>query len=184
PVHQIFEGDVALDLGEDRPGIRIPLGDTLTALNLVAVLDTQACTVRDTVMRAFSAVRVDYRDDHVANHRNNLVVRVLGDILALELHLAVEIRLDERLLGDLRRTANMEGAHRELGTRFADRLSGNDTHSLAHVDRRAAGQIASVAGSAHTVLGLTGKHRPNAQLLHTGVGNLFDLGLFQQRSPL
>ena len=176
-VDQVFELDRAFDLGQDRPGVGIPLGDTLAALDLVAILDAHARAVRDAVMRALGAVGVDDRDDHVAHHRHNLVVRVLGDVLALELDLAVEVRLDERLLGDLRRAADVERAHGELGARLADRLSGDDTNRFAHIDRRAAGKIAPVAGAAHAVLGLAGQHRTDAQLLHARIGDLLDFRL-------
>ena len=59
-----------------------------------------------------------------------------------------KFELDERLLGDLRSAADVERPHRELGTRLADRLRGDDAHRLAHVDRRTAGQIAPVAVAA------------------------------------
>src|SRR5262249_6220349 len=36
---QVLEADRALDLGEDRTGVRIPLGDALAARYLVAVID-------------------------------------------------------------------------------------------------------------------------------------------------
>src|SRR6185295_9023285 len=35
--HQVLEGDRALDLGQHRPGIRVPFGDALAALDLVAL---------------------------------------------------------------------------------------------------------------------------------------------------
>ena len=140
PVDQILEVDRALDLGQDRPGVGIPLGDALAALDLVAVLDAQARAVRDAVMRALGAVGIDHRHHHVAHHRHHLAVRVLGDVLALELDLAVEVRLDERLLGDLRRAADVEGAHGELGARLADRLRRDDADRLAHVDRACRGR--------------------------------------------
>ena len=37
-VDQILERHLALDFGEDRAGIRIPLGDALAALHLVAIV--------------------------------------------------------------------------------------------------------------------------------------------------
>ena len=175
---------IALDLGQDRPRVRIPLGDALAALDLVAILDTQPRTVRNAVMRALGAVGVDDRDHHVAHHRHHLVIRVFGDVLALELDLAVEVQLDERLLGDLRRTADMEGAHGELGTRLADRLRSDDTDRLAHVDRRAPGEIAPVACAAHAVGRLARQHRADFQLLDAASGDDVDLGLRQQSGPL
>ena len=114
----------------------------------------------------------------------SLAVRVLHDVLVLDLDLAVEVRLDERLLGDLRRAADVERAHGELGARLADRLRGDDADRLAHVDRRAAGEIAPVALAAHAVGGLAGEHRADAQLLHAGRDDGLDLRLLEQRAAL
>ena len=109
-------------------------------------------------MCTLGAIRVNDRDNHIAHHRNHFVIRVFGDVLALEFHLAVEIRLDERLLGDLCRTADVEGAHGELGARFANRLRSDDAHRLAHVDGRTTGKIASVASAAHAVSRFAGQY--------------------------
>ena len=75
----------------------------------------------------------------------------LTTFLLLDLDLAVEVQLDERLLGNLRRAADVERAHGELGARLADRLRRDHADRLAHVDRRAAGEIAPVAAP-HTPL--------------------------------
>ena len=59
---QVLEADRAVDLGEDRTGVGIPLGDALAALDLVAVVDLQARAVLDAVRGALGAVRIDDRD--------------------------------------------------------------------------------------------------------------------------
>ena len=64
----------------------------------------------------------------------------------------------------------MEGSHRQLGTRFTDRLSGNNTDRFTDIDRRTAGQIASVAGGADAVFAFAGQNRTDL--------NLFDAGFF------
>src|SRR4029079_11331675 len=176
-VNEILKGNVAFDLGEDRPRVRIPLGNTLPALDLFAVLDAHARAIWNAVMRALGAVRVNDRDAHVQHHRHDLVIRVLGDVLALELDLAVEVRLDERLLGDLRGAADVKRAHGELRARLTDRLRGNDAHCFAHVDWRTAGKIAPVAGPAHAVGCFTGQHRADFELLNAAIGDDFDLRL-------
>src|SRR5262249_14949607 len=163
---QILEADRALDLGQDRPGIGIPFGDALTAFDLVALVDQHAGAVLDAVHRALGAVGIEHGNDHVADHGDGLTVGVLHHVPVLDLDRAVEVRLDERLLGDLRRAADMERAHGELGARLTDRLRGDDAHRLAHVDRSAAGEIAPVTLRAHTAGGLTGEHRADAHLLH------------------
>ena len=148
---QILEADRAFDLGQDRPGVRIPLGDALAALDLVAVVDLQARAVRDAVHGALGAVRIDHRHHHVAAIAIRSPSELRDDVLVLDLDRAVEVRLDERLLGDLRRAADVERAHGELGARLADRLRRDDADRLAHVDRRAAGEIAPVAVAANAV---------------------------------
>src|SRR6185312_1174321 len=175
PVHQVLESDFALDFREDRPRVGIPLGDALAALDLVAVLDAHARAVRNAVMRALGAVGVDDRDDHVAHHRHHLAIGILGDVGRAEDDLAVEVRLDERLLGDLRRAADVERAHGELGARLADRLRRDDADRLAHVDGRAAGEIAPVARAAHAVDVLARENGADAQLLHVGLDDRLDL---------
>jgi hypothetical protein len=54
----------------------------------------------------------------------------------------------ERLLDRLGGAADVEGPHGQLRARLADRLRGDDADGLADIDRRAAGQIAAVAGAA------------------------------------
>src|SRR5262245_53094952 len=182
---QILEAGRALDLGQDRPGVGVPLRNALAALDLGPVLDQEPRTVLDTVRGALGgAVRVKHRDDHVANHRDVMPVRVLHDVLVLDLHLAVEVRLDERLLRDLGSAADVERAHGELGARLADRLRRDDAHRLAEVDRRSTCKIASVALAAHARGGLAGQHRADAQLLHAARDDRLDLRFLEQRAAL
>src|SRR6266508_112213 len=181
---QVLEADRALDLGEDRPRVGVPLGDALTAPDLVAVVDQQPRTVLDAVHGPLGPVGIEHRDHHVADHRHVLPVGVLHDVLVLDLDLAVEVRLDERLLRDLGGAADVERAHGELGARLADRLRGDDAHRLAHIDRRAAGEIAPVALGAHARGGLAGEHRADAQFLHARGDDRLDLRLLQQGALL
>src|SRR5262249_40808972 len=56
PVDQILELHIAFDLGQDRPRVGIPLGDALTAFDLLAVLDAEPRTIWDAVVRTLGAV--------------------------------------------------------------------------------------------------------------------------------
>ena len=76
--------------------------------------------------------------------------------------------LEERLLGHLRRAADVEGPHGQLGAGLADRLGGDDADRFADVHRRAAGQVAAVAGAADADLGLAGQDRADLDRLHAG----------------
>lgn len=117
---QILEANGAFDFGEQRPGVGIPLDDALAALDHVALVDVQARTVLDTVRRTLGAVGIDDCDNHVAHHRDQVTFAVAGDGLVPDHDLAVEVGFDERLLVELRRTTDVEGAHGELGPRLAD----------------------------------------------------------------
>jgi hypothetical protein len=79
-------------------------------------------------------------------HGNQVAFGVAHDVAVADRHRALEVGLDERLVDHLRRTADVEGTHGQLGARLADRLRGDDADSLAHVDRRTACQVAAVAG--------------------------------------
>src|SRR5262249_37176208 len=86
----------------------------------------------------------------------------LDDVAVHQLDLAVVRRLDLRRTGNLRRTADVEGAHGELGARLADRLRRDHADRFADVDRRTAREVAAVALAADAVLELAGQHRTHA----------------------
>ena len=134
--------------------------------------------------RTLGAVGVGDRNHHVADHRDQMTIAVLGDRLVLDRHLAVEIQLDERLLVDLRRTADVEGAHGQLRAGLADRLRRDDADRLAVVDRGAAGQIAAVALAADAVDEFAGQRRTDLHFLDAGLLDGVDMHLFHQRTAL
>src|SRR6185436_16421678 len=109
----------------------------------------EARAIGDTIGGAFLALIVGDDNLHVARHRDQLAVGILDDVLVHDLDLAVVRRLDLRRAGNLRRAADMEGTHGELGARFADRLSGDHAHRLADIDRGPARQIAAIALAAN-----------------------------------
>ena len=181
---EILEGDRALDLGEDRPGVRIPFGDALAALDLVALVDLHARTVLDAVHGTLGAVLIDDGDRILRAMAISSPSELRAMFLFLMLDRAFEVQLDERLLVDLRRAADVERAHGELRARLADRLGRDDAHRLAHVDRSAAGKVAPVALAAHAVGRLAGEHRTDAHLLHASHADRLDMRLLDQRAAL
>ncbi len=181
---QVLEGDRALDLGEDRAGVRIPLGETLAALHLVAVVDEQSRTVGDAVHDALAAVGIEDGDGEVTRHDHQLAVGVLDDVAVANLDGAVEVRLDEGLIDHLCRSTDVEGTHRELGARLADRLGRDDADRLADVHRRAAGQIAPVALAANAKSRFTGEHRTNAGRLDVCLLDPLDIALVDELAGL
>ena len=80
-------------------------------------------------------------------------------------------RLD---LAARRGAADVEGAHRELRARLADRLGGDDADRLADVDAVAAREIAPVAERADAAPRLAGEHRADDDLLDAGLLDLLD----------
>ena len=106
---QVLEADRALDLGEDRAGVRIPLGDALAALDVLAVLDLEPRAVLDAVHGALGAVRIGDGDDQVAAHRDQIAVRIAGDVHVLDLDGALEVRTR-------RTTAPRSAPRRRCGT--------------------------------------------------------------------
>ena len=74
-------------------------------------------------------------------------------------------------------TADMEGTHRELRARLADRLRGDDSDRLAQVDEMPAAEVASVALDADALARLAGEHRANLDPLDAGVFDFLDLVL-------
>src|SRR4051794_146735 len=99
-----------------------------------------------------------------------------------ELDGAVDWRLEVRLLVELGRTADVEGPHRQLGARLADRLGGNDSDRLADVHRSAAGKIAPVALAAHALGRRAHKRRADLDALKTDLLDLRDHRLVEQRA--
>ena len=181
-VDEILVGDRAVDLGEDRAGVGIPFGDALAALDVVALVDLEPRAVLEAVHRPLGPVLADDHHRDVAAHDDQLALGVARDVAVAHPHRAFEVRLDEGLVGDLRRAADVEGAHRELRARLADRLRRDDADRLAHVDRRAAGEIAPVAGGADAVLRLADEHRTDLHLLDAGGRDRLDVLLLDHRS--
>src|SRR3954471_14932639 len=101
-----------------------------------------------------------------------------------ELNRAVDRRFEVGLLIELRRTADVEGPHRQLGTRLADRLGGDNADRLANVDRRTASEVAAVALGADALLGGADQRAADLDTLQA---NLLDAGnhrLVEQRTFL
>ena len=71
--------------------------------------------------------------------------------------------------------AGVNRAHRELRTRLADGLGGNDAHRGAHVDRTTRGEVPAVALLADAVLGAAGQQGAELDLLEAGVEETLDV---------
>src|SRR6185312_10033796 len=163
--HEFFVANRAFDFGEDRNGVRIPFRQAIAAFHRGAIVHLDACAIGDAVACAFRTLRIYNRDLHVATHGDHLAIGVFHDVAVHDLDLAVIRRLDLRLTRELRRAADVEGAHGELGARLADGLRRDDAGSLADVHGRAAGEIAPIALAADAVAEFARQHRTHAHLL-------------------
>ena len=178
------EVDVMRDavlLGDDRDRVRVPLGQPVAARHLDAVVGQQPRAVGHAVPRLLAAGLVDQHHLAVAAHHDRQAGRVDDDVAVLDLDLGVERRLDRGLLGAaLRRAADMEGAHRQLGAGLADRLRGDDADRLADIDDGAAREVAPVALAAHADLRLAGQHRADRHRVDAGPLDRVDRVLVDQ----
>ena len=95
-----------------------------------------------------------------------------------EAHLADVLGIEARLLGDSRcRTTDVEGTHRELGSRLADGLRRDDAGGFAQFDEASGSQVAAVAHHADAALRFAGQHRADFHPLDTGRLNRVRRGL-------
>src|SRR5208283_5756401 len=109
-------------------------------------------------------------DFAVTRHHDQIAVAAFDGVDAMQAHHAFVAHFERGLLGaPAGGAADMEGTHRELRARLADRLRGNDSDRLAKVDAVAAAEIASVAFHADALARLAGKHRANLDSLDAGI---------------
>src|SRR5436190_2153786 len=89
----------------------------MRAMTSLAFIDQQPCAVLDAMHGPLGPIGIDHGNDHVAHHGDRLAVGVPHYVLVLDLDLSVEVRLDERLLRNLRSTPDVEGPHGQLRAR-------------------------------------------------------------------
>ena len=135
-VDQVLEHDRARGLGDHRQGVRIPLGQHLTLLDLRVGLGPQPGAVGQLLAQLLAADLVVDHDLGVAAEDDRPLHAVADQARVDQADHADAGALDRRLLGrGLRGTADVEGAHGQLRARLADRLGGDHAHRLADVDR-------------------------------------------------
>ena len=94
---------------------------------------------------------VEQDEFEIAAHHHRHARRVHHDVAVFDFDHRLGRGFDRGLLGTaLRRPADMEGAHRQLGPGLTDRLRGDDADRLANIDYRPAREIAAVAFAAHS----------------------------------
>ena len=133
-LHRLAFEDVAVlnlaaDFGDDRRGVRIPFRDQLAALDLVAVALAQFRAVNQRIALAFAlahhaGIRGDLLGDGdfaVPRHDDQTAVARFHGVTPCRRSTPSLRDFQGGLLGaPAGGTADMEGAHRELGARLAD----------------------------------------------------------------
>src|SRR5208283_5383133 len=96
-------------------------------------------------------------DFAVTRHHDQVAVAAFHGVDAMQAHHAFVAHFERGLLGaPAGGTADMEGTHRELRARLANRLRRDDSDRLAQIDEMTAAEVASVAFHAHALARLTG----------------------------
>src|SRR5690606_32614074 len=152
-------------------GIRIPLGNALTALDRIALVHEQTRTVGHAMDRTFLARCVEDQDSHVTAHHHEVAIRVANHVAVTQLDGAFIRSFEIRTVDNLCCPAQVEGTHGELGARLADRLCSDNADRFALVDRSTACEVATIALGANAIAGFAGQGRTDADRLDT---SLFD----------
>src|SRR5208282_2413246 len=174
----------AIDFGDDRRGVRIPFRDQLSRLHVVAFGLAQLGAVDERVALAFTladmaVLALNLRGDDdlaVPGHHDQVAVAAGYRVHIVQPDDAFSAWLQRGLLGaPAGGAADVESTHRELGSRFADRLRGDNSDRLAEVDQMSAAEVASVAAHADSSARLAGQHRANLDSLDSRVLGTLDL---------
>src|SRR6185369_14804831 len=164
---QILELHRTADFGENGVGVRIPLGQQLTKLDLFAVLDAKARAVNDLVALLFTTAIVENCQRTRAVHRDESAVLALDVVQIDEANVAVVLGIEARLvLHTAGSSADVEGTHSELRARLADGLRGYDAAGFAQFDHAAGAQVTPVAETANAAARFASEHRANLHLLN------------------
>ena len=182
----VLELDAAGVLRDHRTGMRIPVGQHLPGLRGVAILCRERCTVRHLVALALAAALVDHQ--HLAGTRDrDRLATCVGHVAhrAREADGTRRLGLDQAGHRRTRsRAADVEGTHRQLGTRLADRLRGDDAHCLADVGDLATAEVASVALGAQAPARLAGERGTYLDLIDTDRLDQFDRIFVEQHAAV
>ncbi len=173
----VDEAHDAVLLGQDRRPVRIPAEQLLASLHLFARPDQDVRRVGDLVLFDFASLGVENGQLAVALQRGEdafAFVRFDLDFVAVaQLDDAAmaggDASLDEPGRGD---AACVEGAHRQLRARLADRLGSDDAHRHALLDEPARGHVHAVALGADAKVGFTGQRRTDKDGLDAQVLDL------------
>ena len=125
--------------------------------------------VHNRVAFAFAVLVVNHGNRSLAVHDHQIAGFRLDRLHTDEANRAVRLGFQSRLLGDSRcRTTDVEGTHRELRSRLADRLRRDDAGGFAEFDQASRRQVSAVAHDANAAPGFAGQHGANLHSLDAG----------------
>ena len=163
----VLELGFAGELGNDGASQRIPVREDGASLDGLVGFHRQNCTVRHFVTFALATMFVVNDDLARAGNHHQLTLAV-GYITHRGVEADVAVGLGLHAGGNRRTrggTTNVEGAHGQLRTRFANGLRGNDADGLTPVDQTTTAQIAAIAPGANTKTGLAGQRGTHLDLV-------------------
>ena len=166
---------------DHRHGERIPFGHPVALRDDMAVVEHHVRAVWDLVHGELAPVHVQDRQLGRTAEHHAAAALVFDHANVAELDLAVHGGFEVRLLVELRRAADVEGTHRQLRARLADRLGRDDADGFADVHRRTAGEVTAIALAADADLGFADQrradlHARNVQGLDLRHGRLVEQG--------
>ncbi len=163
---QVLEFHGSRYLGEDRERERIPRGKHVVLFDLLAILDVKLRAVNDLIACDLASALVHEAEfRRLTFHRDHFTFTVLDHLpIVNELNGPVHRSGVFRLLLETCGTADVEGSHRQLGSRFADRLGSDNTYRLTDLDRLAGRKVASVTFDADAAAAFASESRADADL--------------------
>src|SRR5439155_12285944 len=172
-LENVLEANLPGILGENREGVRIPFDEHLALLDLLSFFYFQAGPIDDRIPLAIAPLRILDDERSAPVHHDQVAVLRFDDLQTLEPDGARVARLERRLLRYARRgAADVEGPHRELRPRLADRLRRDDADGLSELDELARREVAAVALRADAAAARAGQDRPDLHLFDAGVLNV------------
>src|SRR3990167_3137847 len=161
-------GHGTFHFGNDRVGVRVPLGDDCTSVDLVAFLHGNHGTVRQLVALALTTELVSNRQLTGTRYRDQIAVETLNVLQVVQTYRTAILHLYAvGSGGSAGRTTDVERTHGQLGTRLTDRLGSNNTDRFTNVDLVTTCQVATVALGADAIAGFTSDRRMHDHLIDT-----------------
>ena len=161
----------------DVGGSLVTLGQTLTDLNMVAIVDRHSHTVGDRVLVQLARVVSldgDFMDiDHLTGGDMSNTADLGHDRGLLGCSRLEELFDTGKTLRNIGTcdTTGVEGSHRQLGTGLTDCLCGDDTDGFTDIDQLVERQVSTVAVCADTVSCMTLQQRTDIYLIDTGLND-------------